>query len=505
MGSPQRAVMDAVAAHIVTSKAEHRGLPFWMNRVLEESDRFRGGEDPDAVHDLRVALRRCRSVAGVVSEVDPHPAWPALRKTSKKLFRRLGALRDAQVLKAWVAKLAPANGPVRAALDGILAEREDTARKEAILALHRFDRRRWRQLSGVLKRRSRLVPPDSPAARCLALERYEEACRLDARASRSRSATAWHALRIGVKHFRYTVELLLPERHPAWGGDLKRVQDLLGEVHDLDELSALLRRRPRSAVTASLAHWRELIASERAARLREYRRQAGGKRGLWQAWRAGLPQDSKIPGVVLARFRATAKALDPRARKARETARIARRLFRALADEGAAPLFREPQAAFLLDCAAALLDIGKSRKRKARHKTAQRMILDFAPPPGWSSDDLAELAAIVRYHRGAEPRPSHRRFAALPPERRERVLALAGVLRLAQTFRRAGTDPAAPLRATFTFDGIDLFLPRLPDTQANAARLAAGKHLLETFLHRPILIQPPQKEAGAEIQVSLAS
>jgi CHAD domain-containing protein len=505
MGSPQRGAMATAATHTVTGKDEHRGLAFWMNRVLEEMDRFQAGEDPDAVHDLRVALRRCRSVAKVVSEVDPHPAWRALRKTSKRLFRRLGALRDAQVLKAWTAKLGPANGPVRAALAGILVEREGTARREAILALHRFDQQRWRQLSRELRRRSRLVPPDSSAARCLALERYEEACRLDARASRSRSAAAWHALRIGIKQFRYTVELLLPERHSGWGDDLKGLQDLLGEVHDLDELKVLLRKRPRATENASLAAWRETIASERAARLREYRRRAGGKRGLWQAWRPGLPQESKIPRVVLARFRATAKALDPRPQRTGETARIARSLFRALAEEGAAPLFREPRAAYLLHCAAAFVNIGRSRSRKARHKTAQRMILELAPPPGWSSDDLAELAAIVRYHRGAEPKPSHRRFAELPAERRERVLALAGVLRLAQTLRRVGLDPAAPLRATFTFDGIVLFLPRLRDTQANAARVAAGKHLLETFLHRPILVQSAQKEAGADLQVSLAS
>lgn len=284
--------MAATVAHPVAKKTSHRGLQFWMRRVLDEIDRVRVGEDPEAVHDLRVALRRCRSVAAVLSEVDPHPAWRDLRKTSRKLFRRLGALRDAQVLIEWTEKLGRANGSVRAALEKILAERERAARKKALLALARFDERHWKRLSRVLRERSSLVPPNGPVARCLALERYQDARALHIRACRSRSVAAWHALRIGIKRFRYTVEILLPQRHSEWGDDLKRLQDLLGEVHDLDELSALLKHERFAGEKPALARWRDTIASERAPRLREYRRLAGGRRGLWQVWRAGLPADS---------------------------------------------------------------------------------------------------------------------------------------------------------------------------------------------------------------------
>jgi CHAD domain-containing protein len=37
-----------------------------MNRVLEELGRLRAAPDPDTVHDLRVAIRRCRSLAGLM-------------------------------------------------------------------------------------------------------------------------------------------------------------------------------------------------------------------------------------------------------------------------------------------------------------------------------------------------------------------------------------------------------------------------------------------------------
>ncbi len=476
-----------------------------MGRVLDEVDRVRVAEDPEAVHDLRVALRRCRSVAAVLSEVDPHPAWRDLRKTGKKLFRRLGALRDAQVLMDWTQRLGRANGSIRAGLEEILAERERTARKEALLALARFDERHWKQLSRALRERSRLVPSNGLAARCLALERYEDAYSLHARALRNRSVASWHALRIGIKRFRYTVEILLPERYSEWGDALKRLQDLLGEVHDLDTLNALLRDERFAAEESALARWRDTIATERDPRLREYRERAAGKGGLWQVWRAGLPQESQIPAAVLARLRATSAALDPQPQKTREVSQIAISLFRAFALARAAPLFRERNPAFLLRGAATLLNIGRSHRRKARHKAAQDMILDFALPPAWSSEDLSELACVVRYHRGTEPRESHRRFMELPLERRERVFALSGVLRLARALRRAGVDPAATLRAELSFDGVVLLVPGLPDTETNAARIAAGKHLLETFLHRPIVVQPAENQAAADLQARAAS
>jgi CHAD domain-containing protein len=48
------------------SQLEHRGLSFWMDRVVKELENVRSSPDADAVHDLRVAIRRCRSVASAM-------------------------------------------------------------------------------------------------------------------------------------------------------------------------------------------------------------------------------------------------------------------------------------------------------------------------------------------------------------------------------------------------------------------------------------------------------
>src|SRR6202044_751027 len=81
------------------------GLRAWMERVLEERDRAGAGLDVDAVHDLRVALRRCRSLADGLMAIDPDGSWKQMKKAGKKLFQALGELRDMQVMEEWIEKL----------------------------------------------------------------------------------------------------------------------------------------------------------------------------------------------------------------------------------------------------------------------------------------------------------------------------------------------------------------------------------------------------------------
>src|SRR5271170_846825 len=88
------------------------GLALWMERVLEECDRASVDFGAEPVHDLRVALRRCRSMADGLRVMDPDPAWRAMKKAGKRLFRQLGELRDAQVMEEWAGRLGNANDPV---------------------------------------------------------------------------------------------------------------------------------------------------------------------------------------------------------------------------------------------------------------------------------------------------------------------------------------------------------------------------------------------------------
>src|SRR6266699_2876285 len=140
-------IMASVVALPSGSRPEHRGLSFWMDRVVKELENVRSSTGVDAVHDLRVAIRRCRSVASVMEEVDPDPSWPAMRKVARKLFRGLGALRDAQVMEEWVKKLAPETDPVRTHLQAAFESNEPKLREHALRAAAKFDHKSWKRLA----------------------------------------------------------------------------------------------------------------------------------------------------------------------------------------------------------------------------------------------------------------------------------------------------------------------------------------------------------------------
>src|SRR5512140_3542959 len=101
-----------------------RGLQHWMERVVREADKVRGGFDPDPVHDLRVAIRRCRSIADGFRMIDPQPAWKKMRRAGKAVFAALGDLRDVQVQMNWVEKLGGEGDAVREKLLAHFRERE---------------------------------------------------------------------------------------------------------------------------------------------------------------------------------------------------------------------------------------------------------------------------------------------------------------------------------------------------------------------------------------------
>jgi CHAD domain-containing protein len=86
---------------VATARKEQKktGLALWMERVLEECDRASVECGADPVHDLRVALRRCRSIADGLLVIDPDPSWKEMKRAGRQLFRELGELRDAQVME----------------------------------------------------------------------------------------------------------------------------------------------------------------------------------------------------------------------------------------------------------------------------------------------------------------------------------------------------------------------------------------------------------------------
>lgn len=473
---------------------EHRGLSHWMQRVSKELGTLETSPDRDAVHDLRVAIRRCRSVAQVMREVDPNPLWHEMRRLPKKLFRKLGELRDTQIMDEWLAEHGAENDKLRVALHSFFQEREPKLLEEALRLAAKFDEKGWERLERKLRKRIRLVPSGSLAAQCLAVERMNEAKELHSKALRADKPAAWHALRIGLKKFRYTVESLLPQQYEAWSPSLKQLQDILGEVHDLDVLRGIIKQKATGEIAELLPEWERTIERQRTERLQEYRELAVGKESVWHPWQQALPNGKRLQTAAVARLRATARATDAHPHRAAYISRLSVALFDALGRAHTAPIFDDPDMRRVLRGAARLCGVSLKGTGKSPQKAARQFLLERPAPPSWTHKQWELLAWTVRYHRGAEPKNEPNKagsaFARLHQEQQSNVRALAGIIRLARGLRKSGIDQCRGFRVEKTAAAILLHVPGLVDSAENAAHLAGAKHLLDSYLEKPLILKP---------------
>jgi CHAD domain-containing protein len=288
---PEQTSLDPMALSIslpTGMNAKCTGLEVWMERAADLASKVSQDWDAEQIHDLRVALRRSRTMAEALNEVNPAPGWKKIKKSSRELFQALGDLRDTQVESSWVKKLGNPGDPLRKQMLRVLSQQQRKHRRFASRALDDFDRKAWCRWSRKLSSKARFFPVGSVVYQRLALARLEQAVELYGLARKKRSSVAWHRLRIGIKHFRYIVENFLPHRYEVWAEDLKRMQDLLGDVHDLDVLRSEIRRQASILSMAGSAQWLARIRSERKARLDEFLAKASAKDSPWVVWRAGF-------------------------------------------------------------------------------------------------------------------------------------------------------------------------------------------------------------------------
>lgn len=84
----------------------------------------------------------------------------------------------------------------------------------------------------------------------------------------------------------------------------------------------------------------------------------------------------------------------------------------------------------ILYAAAALHDVGMHINPSAHHKHSAYLLRNSAMD-GWREEDVALMAAIVRYHRKALPKASHPEWVALTPHDQMRAERIGALLRLA--------------------------------------------------------------------------
>jgi CHAD domain-containing protein len=494
------------------------GLRAWMERVLVECDRAAAGFEADPVHDLRVALRRCRSLADGLMALDPDSSWKDMKKAGRKLFQALGELRDMQVMQRWIEKLdgandndpsAPraSNDPVAVKLLDHVHLRAAVCKQLALKDLNQFDRKQWRQWARALPRRAGRVRPGSVVYLHLALEKWTAAYDLHKHALRTRSQVALHQLRIGIKRFRYTVENFLPRQHALWGDDLKELQDLLGEVHDLDVLWATAIEIQAFPDAESRSRWREKLNVERGKRIERYREKMVGRQSLWRLWRAELPAGPQLRAAAMSRLRVWAGYLDPDFSHSQRVALLALLLYDGLKDAGlvkgnALPLGRNYDSRTVLQAAALMHDVGKAKGQEKHQKKSYRMIRRLERPLGWSAREMEMAAVVARYHRGPLPRPRGKSLQVLELPDRPVAMELAGVLRLANALdawhgrKSDGGGDSPRLEVSLQDRVVVVRAAGYSALKGSAEDVAAARHLLETVLRSPVLVRGFRASAG---------
>jgi CHAD domain-containing protein len=217
-----------------------------LRRALRKQKQARKDLDEKSIHDFRVALRRCRSLAEGFSTLDPHPVWRELEKVCKRQQRGLTDLRDTQVMSELAERLRLDEGRAGAILTATLKQRERFARRSARKTLQSFPRKIWKRWLRELPVRAEMIPVGESRLVVMALERLVKAQELERLWRKTHSATAWHRTRVAIKRLRYTLESFLPGQRAASRKRLRGLQNILGEGHDLDVLRGYVRSVARA-------------------------------------------------------------------------------------------------------------------------------------------------------------------------------------------------------------------------------------------------------------------
>ncbi|HLH09276.1 MAG TPA: CHAD domain-containing protein [Terriglobales bacterium] len=478
---------EAVPAAAPEKKDRKSGLSYWMHEVLKESKKARAEFAADPVHDLRVAIRRCRSLAEGFQSVDPNPDWKKMRRVGKEVFAALGTLRDVQVLIEWVEKLGSAGDPATQRLLAHCRQQEQINKTHAAEVLAGFDAKQWQAWAISLPKRTARLKPGSEVFQEMALERWAAARELHRTALRSRSKVALHRLRIGFKKLRYLVENFLPSFHDRWGTDLKELQDLLGEVHDLDVLWETAIRIRAFATSDERVHWQKKISETRDILVQRYRAKMVGPGSLWEVWRAQLPQGAQLDHAILTRLRLWSSFRDPDFQHSKRVTTLATQLYDGLAQAGALDANGD-RSRTLLKAAALMHDVGRFKGEQSHHKSSGRMIQRLKPPFGWTADDLSVVSATARFHRGSLP-GSQKRFQALSDEVRATVRRLAGILRLADALDPQHDGQVRRLQVRRYGEYVIVYAEGFQPHTKNAERMAAARYLLEETCGMPVLVR----------------
>lgn len=156
----------------------------------------------------------------------------------------------------------------------------------------------------------------------------------------------------------------------------------------------------------------------------------------------------------------------------------------------------EPEDRDTLADAALLHDIGYHISYDKHHKHSYHLI-SHAELLGMTPAEQVAIANVARYHRGAEPRKTHRNFGSLDSASRERIRRIAAILRVADGFDRGHSSAVGQLKVRWLERAIRITaVPAIPDGNVRLELWGASRksRLLSEVAGLPVEIVGPSGE-----------
>jgi CHAD domain-containing protein len=264
--------IDGLAADLQVAEAARLALAVRLHAVRDQVQSTDGGAD--AVHDLRVAVRRAATTIDTFRICIKRKASKQAKERLRTLRRAAGAVRDWDVFLALLRSgAAPKNDLLhgyclgrREAASADLVKTLDGARSDVVKLCDRLPRRVRRPAAEAIRKFKDLLPAFESR-----LEDFDKALKKS-----SRKPEALHRLRVEAKKLRYAMELFAPCCGPRMMDSLypqvEALQTHLGEAHDAAAALAVLEHIGKTITASDTAAFLEaerMAAEERFETHRE--------------------------------------------------------------------------------------------------------------------------------------------------------------------------------------------------------------------------------------------
>jgi exopolyphosphatase/guanosine-5'-triphosphate,3'-diphosphate pyrophosphatase len=208
--------------------------------------------------------------------------------------------------------------------------------------------------------------------------------------------------------------------------------------------------------------------------------------------RDGLLHDISVGGSWTAEFQnqivrsaiSLGRKFDFDETHARNVAELTRNLFAQLQDEHRLDSRHE----MILFLAALLHEIGLIVNVRSNHKHALYLIRN-SEIFGLSQDELLLVGLVARYHRRADPQPSHEDYGTLPQEKRVIVSKLAAILRLAIALDDTRSGRIREIQCTSDVKKLIINAPGVDDVSLEQIAMRENAGLFRDIFGLPVLLR----------------